>query len=364
MHDFSKLKVLFLPYNIASKASTAIDALNRIEGIQAKGLFLGGSSNQTIGSNVTRLDPVPFGSNPLKWISHQVTKAHQFERLIRWADVVHWIWDSAFAGQLDLRYAAWLKKPGIIEWSGSDIRYPEKAIALNPYMQDIYEKGYEYAHIESKENSDRVQERFARVGFYPLTTPEMNLYLRNDLFPHTYSTLHRMDLASFSPVLSNNARPVLVHAPTKRFAKGTPYIIEAVDALRQELDFEFVLLENLPRKEALRQVQHCDIFIDQLMLGSHGLASCEAMAFGKPVLCYIMPAVYTNGLPASCPIVNTTKDNIKEKLRELILDKTRREVLGKQGRHYAETYLDADKAAARYVDMYREIIERNKNKRN
>ena len=34
-----KLKILFLPFDIASKGAITIDALNRIPGIEAKGFF-------------------------------------------------------------------------------------------------------------------------------------------------------------------------------------------------------------------------------------------------------------------------------------------------------------------------------------
>jgi len=349
------VKILLIPFNIASKGSITIDALNKIEGVEAKGLFLGSDVRQTIGQNVTRLPLAPFAKNPVRWASHQFKKAYYFRKMIQWADVIHWIWDSAYGMQLDLRYVAYLNKPGVIEWSGSDIRNRAMAEKLNPYMKAIYDNGYEYAHIETTERSNRIQERFARLGFFPLTTPEMDLYVRKDLFPKTYTTLHRLDVNDFNPVEPLNERPLVVHAPTRRIAKGTEYILKAVEELKPELDFEFRLLEHMPRNEAMRQVQQCDIFIDQLMLGSHGLSSCEAMAFGKPVLCYIMPAVYQNGLPAECPIVNVTIETIKDKLRQLIVDSSLRRDLGRKGREYVLQYHDADKIACRFVEIYKEV---------
>ncbi len=354
------MKILFIPFNIASKASITIDALNMMEGIEARGLFLGSDIKQSIGKNVTKIDVVRFSKSPLGWLFMQIRKAYYFQKMIRWADVIHWVWDSAYSGQADLKYVAWLKKPGLIEWSGSDIRYRERAIELNPYMRTAYDNGYEYAHIETREKSDRIQARFARLGFLPLTTPEMNLYVRKDLFPRTYITLHRLNVKDFKPVEPSNPRPLVVHAPTQRVAKGTDHIIRAVEELRSELDFDFRLLENLPRQEAMRQVQQCDIFIDQLMLGSHGLASCEAMAFGKPVLCYIMPAVYQNGLPPECPIVNVTVETLKAELRKLILDPSLRRETGNKGREYALKYHDADSIAGQLADHYREVLAAKK----
>ncbi len=349
------MKILFIPFNIASKASITIDALNKIEGVEARGLFLGSDIRQTVGENVTRLEPATFIHNPAKWVSHQAKKAYHFRKMIRWADVIHWIWDSAYSMQLDLKYAAFLKKPGIIEWSGSDIRNREMAEKLNPYMKRIYDNGYEYTEIETLERSNRIQERFAKLRFYPLTTPEMGLYVRKDLFPKTYITLHRLNVKDFVPIDTVNPKPVIVHAPTRRIAKGSDYILKAVEELKQELDFDFKLLEHMPRHEAMKQVQQCDIFIDQLMLGSHGLSSCEAMSFGKPVLCYIMPAVYENGLPAECPIVNVTIETIKDELRKLIANPALRKELGKRGREYALKYHDADVIARRFVEIYSEV---------
>lgn len=357
------MRVLVLPFDIASKGAATVDALNKLKGIEAKGLFVNPNNKVTKSKNAVYFKVCYFKKSPFLWIYIYFKKVATFIRLIFWADVIHWIWDSAFAGQLDLRYAALLGKPGVIEWSGSDIRYPEKAEEINPFMRGIYSRGYEYAHIESRAASDKVQQRFARMGYFPLTTPEMNLYVRKDLFPKTYITLHRLNLADFPrQTATTNTRPVVVHAPTQRIAKGSSYILEAVEELKKELDFDFVLLENMPREQALQQVKQCDIFIDQLILGSYGLASCEAMAFGKPVLCYIMPAVYNNGLPSDCPVVNTTPETIKERLRELLLSESRRKELGALGRAFAENRLDADKAATRYAEMYREVIAFKKSK--
>src|SRR5690606_15529920 len=168
------MRILLIPFNIASKASITIDALNKIECIEAKGLFLGSYKSQTVGENVKSIEMIPFFPNPFKWIERQFQKAYYFKKMIQWADVIHWMWDSAYGMQLDLRYVAYLNKPGVIEWSGSDIRNRAMAEKLNPYMKAIYDNGYEYAHIETTERSNRIQERFARLGFFPLTTPEMD----------------------------------------------------------------------------------------------------------------------------------------------------------------------------------------------
>jgi glycosyltransferase involved in cell wall biosynthesis len=133
--------------------------------------------------------------------------------------------------------------------------------------------------------------------------------------------------------------------------------LAAIEELKCEIDFDFILVENLARADALRLVQHCDIFVDQLILGSYGLASCEAMAYGKPVLCYIMPSVFENGLTKSCPIVNVTIETIKDKLRELLLDESMRLEIGNQSRMFAVSNFNANLTAAHFINFYRKVLD-------
>ena len=77
-------------------------------------------------------------------------------------------------------------------------------------------------------------------------------------------------------------------------------------------------------------MQKADIFLDQIICGGYGMACTEAMAFGKPVMCYIMPEVFKAGLPEDFPITNTNPDNLKEQLIKLITDPQMRHDTGKE----------------------------------
>jgi len=59
----------------------------------------------------------------------------------------------------------------------------------------------------------------------------------------------------------------------------------------------------MPYQQANELLQKCDIFLDQFVLGAHGVAAIEAIAYGKPVLCYIKPS-QINLYPPDLPIVN------------------------------------------------------------
>ena len=96
----------------------------------------------------------------------------------------------------------------------------------------------------------------------------------------------------------------------------------------------------------------CDIFIDQIILGSYASAAIEAMAYGKPVVAYIMPAVFTKGTPISCPIVNANPATLKDEMTRLIEDPVLRNKLGIAGRKYVEQMHDADKLATDLIKIY------------
>jgi hypothetical protein len=352
------MKILLLPFNIASKGPLTIDALNRIEGIEAKGVFVNKNIKVANTKSARQFNVYSPSRKPLAWSLTYLKKYFHVKKMIEWADVLHWTWDSAFSSEWDISYAQKLDKPGLIEWSGSDIRYPEKARELNPFADYFYDDKYEYKHIETIENSFSRQYKFSNIGFCPLVTPEMDLYLKKDLFPYRYNTLHRLNVKDFKPFEETNARPLIVHSPTSRVAKGTRFVIEVIESLKKEFDFDFMLIENMSRKDAMEAVRKCDIFIDQLLLGSHGMASCEAMSLQKTVVCYIMPAVYHNGLPTECPIVNANPDNLREIVANLLAEPARRKELGLRGREYAEKYLDVDTQVKKLVSIYHELIER------
>jgi hypothetical protein len=82
--------------------------------------------------------------------------------------------------------------------------------------------------------------------------------------------------------------PIVVHAPTNRQAKGTEFIISAVNRLKEQgIKFEFKLVEGLSHSQAINIYKQADLVVDQLLVGWYGNFATEVMALGKPVICYI-----------------------------------------------------------------------------
>lgn len=354
------MKVLLLPNNVASEISIKVRALKSI-GVDARGLADGGHPFQMSGDiKILSLKKGDYITNRLKKI--------QFYKLIydwiKWADILHWVWDfGAIPFGLDRKIVERFDKPGVIQWCGSDIRIPEKTFEVNKFYQEAFLNGYEY-QFESYEKSLATQRSFAQIGFYPLEIVGMDYYVDKNLFPKRYKTFQSVILSEHPaayPSLEKN-KPLIVHSPSAPVAKGTKWILKAVEQLKLKYNFDFTLVHGMSRSEALEIMKECDIYIDQLIGGSHGLASIEAMAFGKPVVCYINPAVGEN-YPPDLPIVNANPDNIAEKLEILIKDAALRHELGKKSRNYVEKYHDEKKVAEQLVETYREVIRLHKEKR-
>jgi glycosyltransferase involved in cell wall biosynthesis len=143
---------------------------------------------------------------------------------------------------------------------------------------------------------------------------------------------------------------VVVHAPSNRDVKGTRYVLAAIERLRSEgVAIRLDLIEDVPRTEVLRRLRGADIVVDQLLIGWYGGFAVEAMALGKPVLCYIRDEHPTdNPFGAELPIVRATADTVLERVRELAADPEARKRIGVASRAFVELRHDP-RAIARQV---------------
>lgn len=352
----SIIRVLHCPTNIASIPSHTVRGLRQID-IDAYGLVFGNAPVQSADG----LKVIEPGSRrkPHRWIWRRFLKfSYYYFKWVAWADVIHWYFGTpVLPWGLDLKHVKAFNKPGVVEWLGSDIRIPEVDFADNPYYAAAFHNGYEY-HFESLQKSRQIQRRFAEAGFASIVPACMLRYIQTDICHRVYVVPQRIVLSDYSPAYPrpDKARPIVVHAPTAPIAKGTPAVLKAIEQLKTKYDFEFRLLQGINRSRALELMQNADIFLDQFVLGDHGMAALEAMAFGKPVLCYIMPSVIDK-YPPDCPIINANQDNLAGVLEPLLKDGGLRHEIGRRSRAYVEKYHDATRLAHQLVDIYRELIE-------
>ena len=359
------LRILLLPVNIASQVSITVQGLRAI-GADARGVVrrLSGSVIQSF-DTLEILPKTQSKRRPHRWLPALLMRYRILLTSIAWADVVHWQYDvSLMPYAFDIRWAQWLNKPRLVEFWGSDIRIPEVEMADNPYYAQIVARvGLSDPTFfgESRDKSLRTQKLFGEAGYDCLVPCRSMLpYVQKELFPTVYMTRQRILVEEFVPYYPDpsESRPLIVHSPSNPVHKGTPSVLAAIERLQARLPFEFKLIHNTPRRDALRLMEKADLCIDQLIAGGHDINALEAMALGKPVICYIKPSMVSN-YPADIPIVNANQDNLEEVLEPLMLDGVLRHELGRQGRAYVEKYHDARKVGQQLVTVYEDVIARH-----
>jgi glycosyl transferase family 1 len=350
------MRVLHLPHNIASIPSHTIRGLRAI-GVDARGLMIGGIMLQSFDS----LKVISFsGRFRLERIGRKLWFWCCFLRGLIWADVIHWYYSELLPFGLDLKIIRLLGKPAVVEWLGSEIRIPEVEFRDNPYYERAYHDVEFECSTENFKGSRARQKLFIEAGFMPIVsgTTGTTQYIQGDICPRYYTIRQRLIISDFVPEYpdSRTLRPLIVHSPSAPVTKGTSYVLEAVECLKWRYDFDFVLLQDMPRQEVLDYIRKADIYLDQFVLGLYGMAGLEAMAFGKPVICYMKPSLRSE-FPPDIPIVSATADELCGTLEMLLCDGELRHDIGRRSRRYVETYHDSVKIASQLVEVYREVME-------
>lgn len=341
--------VLIAPVNIASMADTTLVELNKSKTIHAKGICYSTHKYCNYSPYWRRYNIDKQTNFFTKYATYVAYKLHCIY-LILWADVVIWYWHIDWLSSLLIRV---FNKKIIVEFVGSDIRLPELVSLHNPYFKKAVQSGEYNLTIESAANSDSIQNKFAKCNAIVLVNPEMQLFINPNIFPKYITFFQQLNLEKYNiryPTIDTK-KPVIVHAPSHLGCKGTKYVRECVQQLQlQNFEFSYVEIHNKTKQQSQEAIEQCDIFIDQLICGSYGLASCEAMAMGKPTLCYIMPIVAA-AMPASLPIVSVTVDNLYQTVARLLADAQERGRIGIKSREYIEQYHDVKVLSKQLINI-------------
>jgi glycosyltransferase involved in cell wall biosynthesis len=161
-----------------------------------------------------------------------------------------------------------------------------------------------------------------------------------------------IDVRSIEPAPpSDRARPVVLHAPSSRARKGTEHVVAAC----AQLDVELEIVEGLDHREAFERYRRADIVVDQLNAGWYGVFAIEAMALGKPVVTFLHDEAVRKTEKAfgiGVPIVNATKETLRDALRPLVDSPEERVRIGAASRAYAEEVHDVERMTDRLLDLY------------
>ncbi|MEU4477489.1 glycosyltransferase [Micromonospora sp. NPDC023966] len=223
---------------------------------------------------------------------------------------------------------------------GSEIRHP------GAHLERHAESAFRDAPDDLRERLTTVAEqnrRTAEESGLPLfvTTPD----LLDDVPFATWAPLV-VDVDGWAcdrPVLERS-RPVVLHAPSNRWTKGTDRLLPALQELHDRRIIELRLVEGLPYTEMRRYVQDADIVVDQLVIGSYGTFSCEGMAAGKVVVAYLSEGAH-RAVGVRPPIANATPTTLVKTMESLLDDRPAAIALAAEGPRYVRENHDGRRTA-------------------
>jgi len=262
----------------------------------------------------------------------------------------------------DLPILKLLGKKIVMTYCGSDIRLHEVERKRNPYAALLETSKFGPRYDRRKKLrmwwQNLFVDRFIAVRtLYAYATAVIPAHkVERDILVN-----NTVDISAYEPrEYTTRDVPLIIHAPTSPEFKGTKYVEKAIEELKKEgYKFEYRRLHGVPNNEAHRIYrEEADIIIDQVLAGGFGTLSIEGMYYGRPVCCYLLPEL-VEWYP-DCPIVNTNKDDLKEKLAWLIVNPDERIRLGRKGRAFIEEHFSREKINRQVWEMYRGLMSGGK----
>jgi hypothetical protein len=150
-------------------------------------------------------------------------------------------------------------------------------------------------------------------------------------------------------------RPLrVVHVPNHPHFKGTRFLTDAVERLRTEgHPIELTMLTGVSHEQAVELMRASDIVADQFIGGSFGQTAVEAMALGKPVLCYVRD---DRNVPerSQFPIINVDPDTLYATLADLCNSPEKLPAIGRRSREYVVKHYSLEAFALRLDQLYQD----------
>ncbi|NIX76821.1 glycosyltransferase [Microvirga terricola] len=234
---------------------------------------------------------------------------------------------------------------------GADVRTRQVTLSLGRYnlCAECPEPG-RFCMCDDAEGRGNI-ERISKYATEMLAMGDMLAYVPSATNLHFWP----LDITKFrytEPTWTNDRPLRVAHAPNHPHFKGTQFLLDAIERLQSEgYAIELVRVQGVPNTEVIRLFETSDLVADQFIAGFHGYTALEAMALGKPVLCYLRsPDMALD--PVNCPIINVWPDTIYSTLKRCLEGEVDLKELGRRSRSYIEHYYSLDAVAGRLGTMY------------
>jgi len=330
----------------------------------------GGFQSETVSLDASPLyarelfDHLPFhrgGSAAVLFVGNHLRAYAFFARALPRYDVFHYFFDGGVLmgtplARVELPLLRALGKRIVL------IPYGGDAFVFDGVANPLWRQALMVEYSRLGDQAERIERRVRRGTRYADAVVGSVVHVaslpRWDVLPVTAYPIDARPVEPVPPSLDGTVR--IAHSANHRGAKGTDFLIAAVDELRAEgYDVELDLIERVPNDEALARMARADIYVDQLLFG-YAMAALEAMALGKVVISGLEDTPdYTLFRRYSyldeCPIVPATPETVAQVLRDLIAARERWGELGAASREYVERWHSYAAARELYGAIYRRI---------
>jgi len=176
----------------------------------------------------------------------------------------------------------------VFSYNGCDARQKHKTIErvdLSACHNDDCYGGICNDKKQDKTKARRVRKAARYADHVFALNPDLMWFLPQGatFLPYTIAEWYNINPIQYRP----GKKIRVVHSPTDRAAKGSDFILTALENLQKRYDIEIMLVENTPNKKAIKLYERADIVIDQVLIGWYGGLAVEAMKMGKPVAVFI-----------------------------------------------------------------------------
>lgn len=337
MNEPNRMKVLHGTADLTNRTVKIAEILNS-KGIYTK--VLNYFPNYTHTFSDYEMDITSFENNTPK-LNNSIDIA---SRLIPVFDIYHFhSFSSLTLDHSDLDTLKEMNKKMLMHFWGQDVRLYSKAAQFNPYIKLLSKN-------DDKETLRQIKFFSKYIKCAIVSDYELKEYVK-DYFEHVVQINLMVELKNTRAYEKSKEKLfTIIHVSTSPELFGTQYILKAINDLKDQYNINFKLIQELSYDEEL--LQEADLIIDQLIIGRYGQVAVDAMALGKPVVCWISDFMKEK-YPKELPIIIANPDNIKEKLTTILENRELLKDLGVLGRHYVEKYHDINKEILKLINIYR-----------
>lgn len=181
------------------------------------------------------------------------------------------------------------------------------------------------------------------------------------VFVSTPDLLRWLPEATWCPVVVDSAKwreaaaagrstgpPVVAHAPTQKWLKGTDHIEPMLRRLSEEGVIEYRQIVGVAHASMPAFYAEADIVLDQFRLGGYGVAACEALASGRVVMGHVddfTRARVRESTGMELPVHEATIESLETELRRAAAEPEVFDSLRKAGPVFVEAVHDGRRSS-------------------